>query len=157
MISSWEWQQVFFKEERWAGLSVPPSNLFTSAPPTASLILPTLLHIYTLGAYSAYEILAPTLSKSSTIRDFTIPGSSMLQTSFSLLAHHTSSIFLLLKNEDDLTFSFWFPTVLLLEFISVSADQPSSPYLILQQLAKYILCSIPLFVRISKVLKPAQV
>lgn len=71
----------------------------------------------------------------------------MLQTSFSLLAHHTSSIFLLLKNEDDLTSSFRFPTVHLPQLISVTTDQ---------QLAKYIMCSIPV-VRILKVLKQAQV
>lgn len=136
-------------------LSIPPANLFTSAPPTASLILHPLLCICTVGAYSSYEILALTLSKSLTVQEFTIPRSSTLQTSLSSLAHHTSSIFLLLENEDDLTF-LKFPTVLL-QHISDSTDQTSSQYLILHQLAKYIFYLISVFVSISKVLKPAQV
>lgn len=82
---------------------------------------PPLLPIHTPAAYLTCEILALTLSKSPTIREFTIPGSSMLQTSFSFLAHHTSSIFLLLKNEGDLTSSFRFPTILQVSNCSYSS------------------------------------
>lgn len=64
----------------------------------------------------------------------------MLQTSFPLLAHHTSVF--LFKKTDNLTSSFRFPTAL---FSLFQSPQISHLWLILQQLAEYILCSVPGF------------
>lgn len=95
--------------------------------------LTPLSYTYILWEPIWHEMLSFILSKFPTICEYTVPGSFMLQTSSSLLAHHTYSIFLLLRGEDDLTSSFRFSTAL--QLISVSTDQPCSSYLILKHLS----------------------
>lgn len=106
-------------KEGWAGLRNPSSNPFISGP--LSPILPLLLHIYSTYIYLAFEILSLTPAKSSTIREFTIPGSSLADFLFSSSLSRLNFLAVQGNWWSDLFLQVFNPS---LQFISASPDQP---------------------------------